>query len=192
MDVILDDENIVKLYWLRDECAIEQTKRKYGQFCKSISSNILQNASDVEECINDMYLTIWNTIPPQKPASLKHYASKIIRCISINRATYNHAEKRDSRKTVNFEEIEQQIDHVFCNDSFLAEQYDLSVAIDSYLAKISSLKRTVIVLRFWYNMPIGEISCRTGMNPNTVKTILARELQKMKKYFMEMGIYNDK
>ena len=72
-----DDDKIVEMYWQRDEQAIEYTRQKYGPLCYTISHNILSNTCDVEECMNDMYMAAWNTIPPQKPNSLKMYFTYI-------------------------------------------------------------------------------------------------------------------
>lgn len=93
-----NDGEIVELFWQRDESAIECAERKYGKLCASISAQILENGSDVEECLNDMYVAAWNTIPPQRPELLKLYLCKLIRRISINRAVYYTAEKRDRRR----------------------------------------------------------------------------------------------
>jgi len=52
----LDDIKIVELYWARSEDAIIETGIKYGRLCRHIVRNILANAQDEEECVNDTYL----------------------------------------------------------------------------------------------------------------------------------------
>ena len=37
----MEDENIIRLYWDRDEAAIEETSKKYGRYCFAIANNIL-------------------------------------------------------------------------------------------------------------------------------------------------------
>ena len=69
----MDDERIVELYWIRSEQAINETKESYGSYCAMISGNILSR-QDAEECVNDAYLKLWETIPPQRPRSLKAYS----------------------------------------------------------------------------------------------------------------------
>lgn len=186
-----EDAEIVELYWQRDESALAYTKQKYEPLCASISGSILHNTWDVEECLNDMYVATWNTIPPQKPDSLKMYVCKLIRRISINKATYNHADKRDRRKTVSFEEIEVELQQC-CEDEWLTDdQACLTNVINRYLSRISEKRRAVLVLRFWHSMSLSEISQRTGLNINTVKTILAREMQSMKQFLIKEGVYHD-
>ncbi len=52
----MEDARIVELYWQRDQQAIRGTERKYGAYCLTTARNILQDARDAEECLNDSYL----------------------------------------------------------------------------------------------------------------------------------------
>lgn len=52
----MDDKGIVRLYFDRNERAIDETSRKYGKYCFSIAHNILSNREDAEESVNDTYL----------------------------------------------------------------------------------------------------------------------------------------
>ena len=61
---LLSDEEIVALYWQREERAIEATDVKYGKYLYTIAYNILRDGLDSEECLNDTYLGTWNSIPP--------------------------------------------------------------------------------------------------------------------------------
>ena len=51
----MEDNLIVDLYWQRNERSISETATKYGKYLHSISYQILQNAEDAEECVNDTY-----------------------------------------------------------------------------------------------------------------------------------------
>ena len=90
----LGDREIVALYFERDERAIEHTARKYGDYCFTIADNILRCREDAEECVNDTWLKTWNTVPPQKPNSLRHYLAKITRNLSISRWREQNTAKR--------------------------------------------------------------------------------------------------
>lgn len=50
----MDDNEIVDLYWKRNEQAIKETNEKYGAYCLKISLNILADMSDSEENVNDI------------------------------------------------------------------------------------------------------------------------------------------
>lgn len=48
-----EDNEIVGLFYMRNEKAIEETGGKYGGLMKKISRNILKDPRDAEECYND-------------------------------------------------------------------------------------------------------------------------------------------
>ena len=79
------DEEIIELYWQRDEYAIQATSDKYGKFLYKIAYNILHDNLDCEECRNDTYLEVWNSIPPQRPWAFRAFISKIMRNIAIDK-----------------------------------------------------------------------------------------------------------
>ena len=79
----MDDKEIIELYNNRDEKAIEETSTKYGNFCYTIAYNILSDKEDSEECLNDTWLGVWNSIPPTQPKSLKYYLAGIVRNLSL-------------------------------------------------------------------------------------------------------------
>ena len=52
----MQDNQIVALYWDRNEAAIEQTDKKYGRYLTKIAYNILADREDSQESVNDTYL----------------------------------------------------------------------------------------------------------------------------------------
>ncbi len=91
----MDDQKIIELFFKRGEEAIAATSEKYGKMCRSISDRILKNNEDVEECVNDTYLTLWDTIPPEEPNPFVAYICKIVRNLSLKRYRHNTVEKRN-------------------------------------------------------------------------------------------------
>lgn len=78
------DEQIIDMYWNRDEQAIQETDRKYGNYLFTIAYNIVYDSCDCEECKNDTYLRAWNAIPPTRPNVFLAFITTIIRNIAIN------------------------------------------------------------------------------------------------------------
>ena len=81
----MNDQDIIDLYFARDEQAIAETDKSYGKVCMQVSMNILDSRPDAEECVSDTYLKTWNSIPPTKPRSLCAFVCRIARNLSINR-----------------------------------------------------------------------------------------------------------
>ena len=67
---MLEDNEIVEMYFMRDQQAIVRTDEKYGKLCRTISVRIVSDSRDAEECVSDTYMHAWNSIPPQRPQSL--------------------------------------------------------------------------------------------------------------------------
>lgn len=64
----MTDEEILTLFFQRDENAIEQTRLKYHVYCEKIMKQILKDRQDREECWNEALLRVWNVIPPRLTA----------------------------------------------------------------------------------------------------------------------------
>ena len=65
---MMDDARIIALFFARSEQAIQELDHQYGESCRRLSLNILNDRQDAEECVNDAYLGAWNAIPPAEPA----------------------------------------------------------------------------------------------------------------------------
>ena len=79
----MQDEEIVALYWQREEQAIRETEQKYGRYLIKIARNVLLDAEDSRETVNDTYLKAWNSMPPHRPGILATYLGKITRQLSL-------------------------------------------------------------------------------------------------------------
>ncbi len=105
----MEDQQIMDLFWSRSEMAIRELDKKYHKLCKSIAHNILRDEQDAEECLNDSYMAVWNTIPPKRPENLTSYLCRITRNISLKRYHYNTAAKRNHYYDEVLDEIEEYI-----------------------------------------------------------------------------------
>ena len=61
----MEDEQIVDLFFRRDQGALRETERKYNRYLYAVAHRILGNHEDSEECVNDALLSAWN-IPLQR------------------------------------------------------------------------------------------------------------------------------
>ena len=85
----MEDEQIIELFLYRSESAIHSLSDKYHRFCYNIIMKIVPDQRDIEECLNDLYLRIWNSIPPDCPNCFPAYLAKITRNIALDRYSYN-------------------------------------------------------------------------------------------------------
>ena len=183
----MDDSKIVQLYWDRDEQAIPATSDKYGTYCISIAQNILGNQEDAEECVNDTYMSAWNSMPPHKPKILSVFLGKITRNLSLNRYKQNTAGKRGGREVpVVLDEIAELV-----SDTGSVEQEvdrkELVKAIDAFLDRLPTDKRSIFICRYWYFDSVSKIAARFGMTENHVSVTLNRLRVKLHNDLLERG-----
>lgn len=183
----MDDSKIIKLYWDRDEEAIAATASKYGSYCTSIAKNILHISEDSEECVNDTYLSAWNSMPPHRPNILPSFLGKITRNLAFNRYKHNTAEKRGGGEAPLV--LEELGDVVSGRDSVESEadRRELVGAINGFLKTLTREKRAIFVCRYWYFDSVSEIASRFGMTENNVYVALNRLRSKLRVYLNERG-----
>lgn len=182
----MQDEQIVALYWQRDEVALRETEQKYGRYLWKIAYNILSDQQDSEESVNDTYLKAWNSMPPHKPERLAAYLSRIARRLAIDRFRTRGRQKRGpSEYTLSLSELED------CVGANTTEQsVDLRVlakAIDTYLRTLPAKTRAAFIGRYYYMDSIKEVAVWCGMSEANTKSTLYRARQGLKAYLQEEG-----
>lgn len=183
----MDDKEIIELYFGRDERAIRETSDKYGRLCFSVAYNILGCREDAEESVNDAYLAVWESIPPEKPDSLRAFVCGIARNLSLKRFEYNTAAKRSPAALLSFTELEDMLTDGSAQPDVSAEE--LGALISEFLKTQSADARCVFVRRYWYFDPISEIAERYSFGKSKVKTLLCRTRSKLKEFLNKEG-YN--
>ncbi len=181
----MEDKTIVELYWQRNEDAVAVTQQKYGRYCHSIAYNILLSDEDAEECVNDTYLKVWNSIPPERPSLLKSFIGRITRNIALDRYDYNTAQKRGG-VSVALSELDECIPDV--SDQNTADDYALRKAINGFLASLPARTRTVFMQRYFYACSVKQIAQSLGMTEVNVKVTLLRARAKLKAHLEKEGI----
>ena len=177
----MNDQEIISLYFDRDEQAIAETDKRYGKTCMRVSMSILNSHPDAEECVNDTYLKTWNAIPPARPRSLCAFLCRIVRNLSINRLEELTAAKRNRDLTVSFEELEACIP---LPDEASPELADL---LESFLQKEGETDRVLFVGRYWFACPVEELARRTGLTRRAVHMRIFRTRERLRAYLTERG-----
>ena len=177
----LTDAEIISLYWARDEQAVTETARRYGSYIHSISVQILESEPDAEECVNDTYLKAWQTIPPQKPFSLKDYLGRLVRHLSIDRYRAMRRAKRNIHMTEALDEL------TMISPDTAADNPALTEALDDFLGKLPPTDRALFLGRYWYFYEVGDLARAYGMTSNTVYVKLHRMRERLHKHLTERG-----
>lgn len=184
----MEDNQIIELYWQRQESAIAETRTKYGRYLSTISMNILKNTEDAEECVSDTYLHTWNSIPPNRPHVLKAYLGAIVRNLSLDCYKKRFAEKRRaSRFTVLLSELEECLPSSASVEQTM-EDKEIATQINAFLRTLSKEKQQIFVRRYFYCEELGEIGKTLGFSQSKIKSALFDTRKKLRMHLEKEGI----
>lgn len=183
----MNDNEIIQLYFDRNESAIEKTSGKFGKLLQKIAQNILGNYHDAQECVSDAYRKAWETIPPENPSSLSAYLSKITRNKAVDMMRKSSAEKRGSGEMMLV--LDEISECVSGKDSVEKEvaAIQLQNDINLFLRILDEEKRNIFICRYWYAYSVKEIAKGFCKKESTVAVMLCRTREKLKVFLEERG-----
>ena len=141
----MKDEAILQMFEERDERAIRWANRKYGNGCMKIARDILRSPEDAEEAVDDMWLRVWEAIPPAHPDNLFAFLSATVRNCALNRVTAGRTQKRGGGEQ---EAVLDELAYCVADKSSVEDTVDavmLQNAIEQFLDTLSYDARTVFV-----------------------------------------------
>lgn len=183
----MDDRSIVELFLAREERAIELTEAEYGQRLGRIALGITGDERTAEECVNDALFEAWNRIPPSEPYEyLFPFLGRIVRCIAINRAEKERAQKRSAAITELTRELEECLPSGADVQSE-AEGRELTRVIEAFLQGLPEEKRNMFIRRYWYFDSVERIAELSGKSSGSVKMLLMRLRKKLAEHLERNG-----
>ena len=185
----------------RDERAIVNIEQKYGKYCYSIAFRILLNEKDTEECINDTWLKVWDSIPPIIPEILSAFIGKITRNQAINKYKYENASKRvNSRIEKTLDELNEC--EILLNNN-VSEEMDRK-ELENYICETYNVNSEFPWLKFpnyavfrhnankkWFALVMNVSKKKLGLSENSEIEILNVKCDPfmIESFKMETGIY---
>ena len=184
----MDDCEIIELYWARREEALTETDKKYGRLCRSVAYNILRSHEDTEECVNDTWMRAWNAMPPARPGVLSAFLSRITRNLALDTYKAAKAGKRGGGQVA--AALEELGDCIAAREGVEQEMAyrELTELLDGFLRQLPEKECCIFLRRYWYADSTREIARRYGMPEGSVKSLLSRTRQKLKKMLEQEGI----
>lgn len=183
------DEKMVSLMKQRNEEGLKIFEKKYGKLLRYVIEGVLGNSGmasdeDVEECLNDVLLSIWNGMDKydDSRASLKNYSVVIARNAAKNklRSVFNQNRLRSD------EDIDVIGDNIDYSDKDTMDIAIFKEDIQTMKKLIMSLKgrnREIFDLRYFYMLDSRTIGDITGMSRTAVDNRISRIRLKLRREF---------
>ena len=182
----MDDSKIIELFFERSEQAIIELSNKYGAICSKVADNILNNRLDSEECVNDTYMSAWNSMPEERPNLLAPFLAAITRNHALDLYRKNHSLKRGAGETALA--LDELLDMAGAeNTEASVDEALLSQHINTFLSGLEKQSRMIFVRRYFYVDSLVQIADAYSMSESAVKSQLFRIRQKLKEYLDKEG-----
>ena len=180
----MDDKLMVDMIYERNEDGIRELVNTYSRLCTSVVCRILSDECDVEECVSDVWMAVWNSIPPNRPDSIRAYLCKIARRIGIDKLKYNTRKKRADGYTVLLSELG---DCIALPEDNECDEHLIGI-IENFLSSIDVESRVMFVRRYMYMESIAELASRYGIKERYISVKLFRIREKLRKALVKEGI----
>lgn len=165
----MEDSEILMLLWERKEQALSELERKYGTRLKLLAHRMVSE-EDAEECVNDTYLAVWNSVPPNRPEYLFAYAAKICRNLALNKIEREQAAKRSATVV----ELSTELMECIPGNTSAKDEQGLRELMIKFLGELPEEKRKLFLRRYWYGESVKELAKAFGYREGKVKSMLFR------------------
>lgn len=181
------DEEIISLYFERNEQAIQESMDAYGGYCSKIARNILKIQEDAEEAVSDTWLRAWHAIPPQRPNCLRIFLGRITRNLSLSLWRAKTADFRGGGEIdAALDELAECIGHD-SDPEQLVQTQELGRTVSEFLRCEGDNSRVIFLRRYFYLESSKEIALRLGTSDSNVRMILSRTRKRLKDHLKKEG-----
>lgn len=176
----MTDRELTDMYFARSERAVEATQAAYGAYCRAIALRILGSEEDTEECLADVWLRVWNAVPPERPEHFKGWLAVVTR----NQALTLRRGRARQPQTVDSAALELAVD-LGGGPAEELEGKELGRLISDFLYGQPEASRNLFLRRYWYGDTVEEAARRLGWSVGRAKSTLHRMRKKLRAYLQK-------
>ncbi len=171
----------------RSDAAIDVLNTLYGPYCRSIAFHILRNDEDVEECLNDVYIKVWDAAAKREISDLKYYIAATTRNTAVKILNKRVEQTMLKQELIIHEELEEcfgaRDDVAAVTDAIVIRE-----TLDAFLKTLSPTERWVFMRRYWNMDSVKVIAEICGKREAAIRMMLSRTRKKLKIQLEKEGI----
>lgn len=179
----MEDNAIVQLLKNKPSDGLYEIIKKYRSFVAAITGRILHgNQQDVEECIDDTFLSVWKAANSEdnEILNLKGYLACTARNTAINR--YRRVARLN---VVDIDDIDLAED----NDMLLEfENKSNAIVLQELISAMDEPDRELMIRKYFLFEKVKYIATQTNLDETQVKNRLYRAKQKLRKQLEERNV----
>ena len=176
------DSQIIALLQERNEAALQMIRDEYSARCYQIAYRITGNREDSEECVNDMLMDVWNTVPPNRPKHLQAYLASLVRRSAIDKYRHSHRQKRGGMQIA---AALDELADILPSEENVEAIFHIKEAAEKIKAILDTLApevRRVFLQRYLLALPVKDIAKDNSMTLSAVKVMLHRTRKQIQEY----------
>ena len=183
----IGDSRVVERLFQRDESGLREVESRYKKQLTAFSARFLSDTRDQEEAVNDAFMKLWNSIPPERPKSLPAYLLTLQRRASIDILRRKNRQKEVPGELLgSLSELEEILpDRKTTEDEVFSRE--LGRCISTFLRKQPERTRAVFMRRYYGAESIGEIAKEFFLSRSTVEKTLKNTRDSLKQYLEREG-----
>lgn len=174
----MTDNEIINALFQREESVLTAIQEKYRSYCAAIAGRILADPETAEEVCSDVWLGIWQSIPPARPENLRLYIGKAARNRALHRLEQENARKRSGIRV----QLEELADCLPDRTAALEpDRLALQQVMAAFVRDLPREKRVIFLRRYWYGDTVEQIARHIGCKPCRITGILYRIRKELRK-----------
>lgn len=174
----MTDNEIIEGLLRREESALAGMQEKYRSYCGAIAGKIVADPEAAEEVCSDVWLRIWQSIPPARPDDLKLYIGRAARNRALHHLERENAQKRSGVR-VQLEELGESLPDRAAE--LEPDRLALRQVMADFVRALPREKRLIFLRRYWYGDTVDQIARRLGCKSCRITGILYRIRKDLKK-----------
>lgn len=176
MNEIVTRDNYISKLRRHNEKALEFVVQEYGgQVKAAVYRNLSGMPEEIEECMDDVFLDVWNNIDrfDESKGSFRSWITAIARFRSIDYL------RRYSRRRS--EEDISEYENKLANDNMLEIiNEDISDSMEKLLGGLSDEDRDIILRYYWDDENVEKIADDYGVSSSSIYSRMSRARRRLK------------
>ena len=185
----LTNEYLMTLVKDRDDDALAELHRRHAPVLRSVIARIINNESDIEDLIQEVFLELWNRA--ENYSEEKGKALGWIITLARRRAIDKLRKKQAYFRAEERMRLDPAMEEQHCIDEDV-DTNELGGIFQKLLAQLPAAQREALQLSFYRGLSQREIASKTGIPLGTIKTRLELAMRKIRSAVLAMGDFKER